>query len=88
MNSNLGSLEDIAELYEKEMKPLLKSDQRKEILEKYVELFDKVDPVDKSTHTIPTDPIEATLKKIVLMTISETSKDFTLIFNVQEVALT
>ena len=84
MNAGLGSLEDIAELYEKELKPHLLTDEREAVLTKYKEIFDSVDPADPSTHSLHENKndLEHILKKIVLTTISETSKDFTLIFNV------
>ena len=54
----------------------------------YFKTFESVNPAEKKTHNIPDKPYDALLKRIAMTTISETSKDFTLIFNIEEVECT
>ena len=87
LNNGLGSLEEIAGLYENDMKPMLQ-DNREKVFADYFKTFESVDPADKTTHTLPNEPYGALLKRIAMTTISETSKDFTLIFNIEEAECT
>ena len=69
------------------MKTLLQNNREK-VFADYFKTFESVDPADKKTHNIPNEAYDALLKRIAMTTISETSKDFTLIFNIEEVECT